>query len=332
MTRANYMMRAAKLPKAAIDAFGILGNLPGLWHGSGFNLIAKPNRGDGVTGGVPFTLDVRSTEETLEFATIGGDVPNRGDSEKTIFFGAVRYLQTVFDCADETAIHKEDGMWLHLPGTAESARETYVRQSVIPHGNSLVAQSTAFGAAPDFLVDHAGGPIIRPVNSLPFPIKVPPVLDPIPDLNDLKFPVETDPKYIGLYSTTKVPRSCLPPLDPSVTDEQIIRDPTIILRAVSDPQDKAGLIRKTSLISVSTHYPDPVKVGQLVQGIVNIPFIIKNANAIQLDAIFWIEQVQKTKDNPDNVFLQLQYVQRVILDFQGLHWPHFSVANLVKTG
>jgi hypothetical protein len=34
---------------------------------------------------------------------------------------------------------------------------------------------------------------------------------------------------------------------------------------------------------------------------------------------------------PDREFLQLQYVQRVILDFDGVHWPHFSVATLVKS-
>jgi hypothetical protein len=46
-----------------------------------------------------------------------------------------------------------------------------------------------------------------------------------------------------------------------------------------------------------------------------------------MDAIFWIETVQR----PDGrKFLQLQYVQRVILDFIGIHWPHISVATLVK--
>jgi hypothetical protein len=52
-----------------------------------------------------------------------------------------------------------------------------------------------------------------------------------------------------------------------------------------------------------------------------------------MDAIFWIETVQPTNGDP---FLQLQYVQRVILDFPPkpdapiIHWPHISVATLVK--
>jgi hypothetical protein len=52
-----------------------------------------------------------------------------------------------------------------------------------------------------------------------------------------------------------------------------------------------------------------------------------------MDAIFWIETVQPT--NCD-AFLQLQYVQRVILDCPpvpngaNIHWPHIFVATLVK--
>lgn len=61
----------------------------------------------------------------------------------------------------------------------------------------------------------------------------------------------------------------------------------------------------------------------------NIPFVIKNANASQMDAIFWIEKVTNPTFLTRN-FLQLQYVQRVILDFAGLHWPHVSVATLIK--
>jgi len=57
------------------------------------------------------------------------------------------------------------------------------------------------------------------------------------------------------------------------------------------------------------------------------PFVAANANASQLDAIFWIEVVM----NPVIVkFLRLQDVQRVILDFLGIDWPHISVSTLRK--
>ncbi len=54
-------------------------------------------------------------------------------------------------------------------------------------------------------------------------------------------------------------------------------------------------------------------------GIVNIPFAQRNANAVRMDAIFWIETVNR---HWDKVYFQLQYGQRVILDFDNVHWPH----------
>lgn len=62
-------------------------------------------------------------------------------------------------------------------------------------------------------------------------------------------------------------------------------------------------------------------------GITNIPFIVKNANATHMDAIFWIETVQR----PDgSQFMQLQYTQTVLLVFEEIVWPHVSVATLLK--
>jgi hypothetical protein len=62
-------------------------------------------------------------------------------------------------------------------------------------------------------------------------------------------------------------------------------------------------------------------------GVVNIPFVVENANATELSAIFWIETVQR----PDgSQFLQLQYTQTVLLVFDQAVWPHVSVATLIK--
>jgi hypothetical protein len=99
---------------------------------------------------------------------------------------------------------------------------------------------------------------------------------------------------------------------------QTIKDPTEVLRA----QIKGQKIVETVVIQISTS----VLQGG---GIVNIPFLIPNANATQMDAIFWIEKVQNPT-YPDREFMQLQYVQRVILDFDNVHWPHISVATLAK--
>jgi hypothetical protein len=69
--------------------------------------------------------------------------------------------------------------------------------------------------------------------------------------------------------------------------------------------------------------PQPEDVG----GIVNIPFVSVNANASSFSARFFIETMQ---DTDGRQFLQLQYIQTVILGFENLLWPHISVGTLVK--
>lgn len=63
-------------------------------------------------------------------------------------------------------------------------------------------------------------------------------------------------------------------------------------------------------------------------GVQNIPFIVQNADAAFVSAIFWIETVA---DPSGGTFLQLQYTQTVLLNFLTLSWPHVSVGTLVKT-
>ncbi len=53
-----------------------------------------------------------------------------------------------------------------------------------------------------------------------------------------------------------------------------------------------------------------------------------NAIATEVDAIFWIETMAAEHGGPDA--LQLQYTQLVQLDFNGLRWPHVTVATLEK--
>ena len=288
---------------------GLLLDLPGRWAGKGFNLIARPAK-QGVAANPTFFLELNATQETLEFTAIGGDIPNRGDSEPTALLHALHYLQSVTDCEDGSGIHKEPGLWVHVPPTAENPSETYVRQSAIPHGDSLVAQST-------FFTTVAGGPIINPVDTFPLPIA-----NAIPPLNDVTHAVITNPVYLEPYLQSPLPDDCLPH---GLNAAKTIRDPTEVLRA----QIQGQTIQETVVISITTSFNTPLTTSPPGQGIVNIPFITRNANTTQLDAIFWIEKVAHPKIR-NRTYLQLQYVQRVILDFAGIHWPHVSVATLIK--
>jgi hypothetical protein len=62
-------------------------------------------------------------------------------------------------------------------------------------------------------------------------------------------------------------------------------------------------------------------------GLENIPFLVENANVVSMNAIFWIETVQLRNGGTT---LQLQYSQTVVLQFEGINWPHISVGTLLK--
>ena len=275
------------------NELGLLAELPGNWRGHGFNITARPF----FKGSPPFFLELNATHETLDFNAITGDIPNRGSLQPDVMLHGVRYLQQVLDSVQDTGIHIEPGMWIRVPAsTNPPVHENYVRQSTIPHGDSLLAQTT-------FFTDVPGGPDIRPVNAHPFTDAN------VPPLNGNPTSPLTKPEYMKQYLEGVLPETRgMAGLDFAAT----VKDPTILLRNAI----KGQKINRTIVLSISTADP-----GRLV----NIPFVTKNANATLLDGIFWIEWVELPSGRN---FVQLQYVQRVILDFIDIHWPHISVATL----
>lgn len=103
--------------------------------------------------------------------------------------------------------------------------------------------------------------------------------------------------------------------------------------SASDPQKVltdvlAGQkVVETTTLSVSTQDPG---------GILNIPYVDKNANASAFTSVFWIETVEDpaTKDKT----MQLQYSQITNIEFlwqfgnpdELITWPHVNVATLHK--
>jgi|HubBroStandDraft_1064217.scaffolds.fasta_scaffold00608_4 hypothetical protein len=271
---------------------GPLADLAGTWVGGGFNLISLPDFDSTPpsTGPKPFRLKLNATKETLEFTPIGGAIPNRGSEtdlpngtgQTDINLFGLTYLQRVSDLVTNSALHIEPGIWINVPASTvlpPNQPATVVRMGTIPHGDSLLAQSTFFGTV-------KSGPTIDPIDSTP-----------------------TGPGVTPGYLTPFVD----PPLPPGILLPWV-QNPNLALLAAIAGQN----IVKTVVLVIST-----TPVG----GIVNIPFVVANANAIQLDAIFWIETVEQADGS---TFLQLQYTQTVILNFLGINWPHISVATLVK--
>jgi hypothetical protein len=71
-------------------------------------------------------------------------------------------------------------------------------------------------------------------------------------------------------------------------------------------------------------------------GIVNIPFVVKHANATAFQGTFWIEKVKSPETGTE--FEQLQYVQQTNINFlpqfgnptELIMWPHVNINTLVK--
>jgi hypothetical protein len=114
------------------------------------------------------------------------------------------------------------------------------------------------------------------------------------------------PAYLGPFANPSLPPGFKAPY---------IGNPNLALQEVI----KGQTITETVVLTISTN-----PIG----GILNIPFLVENANPTRLDATFWIETVQQ--QNGSGSFMQLQYTQKVILNFLGIDWPHISVATLIK--
>jgi len=67
------VFRASSPAAESAPQLGPLLELPGAWVGSGFNLIARPDKHDNK----PFFLELNATRESLSFTEIGAPIPNR---------------------------------------------------------------------------------------------------------------------------------------------------------------------------------------------------------------------------------------------------------------
>lgn len=313
---ANPVEFRASAPFGTIqDQLGPLAELPGTWVGKGFNLISLPLHSRRDHKGPAFRLKLNAIHETLTFATTGV-IPNRGFIQPDISFYGLHYLQQVYDAETNELLHIEPGLWLNLPRAATDPPPqppwnwSVARLSTIPHGNALFAQGP-YKTSP-------GGPVfhIAPVDhSTPF------TLDSSGNRVD-----KTDAKHRAPFDSAKPP--------PGIP-KGAIKTPIILLDdALKHQRLKHQKIVETVVLTLSAAPVGDIDQKTHIQSnpnsntnIMNIPFVVANATANSFAAIFWIETVQ----NPDgSCFMQLQYTQTVILEFDGLKWPHISVATLIK--
>lgn len=108
--------------------------------------------------------------------------------------------------------------------------------------------------------------------------------------------------------------------------QAMVNNPNVVL---ANPIAGKNIVSTLATLKVSTIPPNPPTSGG---GTANIAFLQgaaggPNAQAFEVDATFWIEEIKL----PDGAIRRLlQYTQRVLLNFNGLSWPHVSVATLEK--
>ena len=307
---------AAKAVKA-VAVQDLLGPLRGFvahhqkrsWRGRGFNLIWRPNFGN-ASGSQDFFLELNLTDETLEFTDITGTgIANRGLLQKDIALGGLAYLQQIDDRFDNSHQHFEPGVWANVPDTENpSEPTTVVRMGSIPHGTTINLQGKGF-TAPQPLFDN--------VSITPFTIG-----SPDDGTTGLVHFSEED---LTRPSTSRTPNSQVASLTP-----QQLTNPNLFLSQAIAGQT----ILSTTVLAISSDSSAPNSVPDAGGGTGNIAFLTgkgtppaggPNANTLRVTATFWIERV---RDKDGREFDQLQYTQRVLLNFNGLSWPHITVATL----
>jgi hypothetical protein len=313
---AKPLLKMLAAGEISVPTLGPLTNLPGAWAGKGFNLVELPNN-FAKNPNEKFRLLLNATLEFTEFTAISSPIPNRGNTQDDIFFLGLTYQQRVFNAETSELLHIEPGIFLNLPSNPVQMVPTVVRLSTIPHGDSLLAQglSVTVPMAPQFAV----------ADPTPFTIE------------DGKRVNDDSTKYLAPFDNTPPPAGII---------KDAIKNPNILLQNFNDDLAAAG----KKILSTTVFQVNATPVGGIANvppfnvfpdnkegGIVNIPFVVKNANAVSMSATFYINTVQ----NQDGTqFLVLQYSQTVLLEFpvpdpsgkmQDLFWPHISVASLLKS-
>jgi hypothetical protein len=341
---------------SSVPSLGPLAAFTGAFRGSGFNTIFRPDLGSPTRLPIPVTdsdnlLELNLTQETLSFSPSLGSVPNRGEVMPDIFLNGVPYLQVINDVtvpSQPVGIHFEPGLWMAVPATTDPKEEpTVVRMASIPHGTTIQAQGTSS------TVD--GKPVIGATDIIPFTIGHP--------NSKVPFPSQT----AANKGTARIPQDLTSFIEAGTITQAMLTDPNTLLRnhIASQTITSTTVIAITTEPAAPLFGGGTDDIAFLLG---NPSAGAPNADAVKMHAEFWIETVQFAIEvpvfepgqppliipaetggagQPVPDFLvnppvaitaprsitvtapQIQYFQRVVLNFNGLSWPHVSVATLV---
>lgn len=294
--------------------FGPLELLIGEWQsfpGHGWNMIALPFASKPEEH-LDYRLLLNQYNEELSFTELGFPIPNRGidkaddghqSTETDQLVAGLKYYQKVTQIASadypKSVMAGEPGEVIHEePGLwLHMTNETTDNLDIARLGTVPHGDSLlALGSAKV----RKGAPIIPNISGLPIGVD--------DNLNN---------RYLAPYKHFQ--------------DEPFeeVFDPVFPNQLLKTAIDNNTLdIVRTTELSVNTTVA--------TAGIKNIPFIVKQADAAEMQFTFWIEELSD-KDKFGDPLLMLQYSQTVFLEFfeqrggKGLiRWPHVSINTLFR--
>ena len=292
------------------------------FDGRGWNLIALPFAEPAQFRN--YRLLFNQYNEVLKFTKVDEAVPNRGitgpqpaeQADQKV--AALDYEQTIAQIAakdighsevagpPELPIHHEPGLFVHMKEQNIDGINIG-RLATIPHGNS----ATALGIAREF----DGPPTVEDLSAFPEGVVDGDIVQAVNDASDERaylFPYHAfnNDHFKGVLGAN------FPGFGPANANA---------LLQLGLPQN---VLRTTELALDTT---------VLEAGIVNIPFIERQADAAEMRSTFWIMELDEPGLNGKNK-LVLAYSQFIFLDFfprrdeiEGMiRWPHISINVMEK--
>lgn len=302
------------------SALGPLKLLPGTWEntkslkGHGWNMIAVPFN----EGKFHYRLLLNQYNEKLQFNLVDKNVPNRGlpllgsNVDGDQYLAALDYEQTVTKIAEDDASTYVTDPNAHKLSGLQGETNTVIHHEVGLWLHMKSHDTASLDIARLSTVPHSDSVLAQGHST-----KDRSSSD-IPDISGLPQHVDQD-----LSS---------PNLDPyrffHENPFKNVFDPTLPNELLKATNSDVTIVN-TTRIEVNTN----VESG----GIVNIPFILKQANVAQMNFTLWIHELAE-KDSQGQPRLRLQYSQQVMLDFFPskddpstlIRWPHVSINTLEK--
>ncbi len=323
-----------------------------------------PQPGQGPNDNI---LELNLTSESLTFSPSLGSVPNRGFVQGDIFLNGIPYLQAVSDVTNPSApvgIHVEPGLWMAVPQTTDPAVvATVVRMASIPHGTTINLQGTVSAAA-------TGAPVIPSIDptpffdstkeTFPFPsqtaaaantFRIPQDLTSFIAAGTITQAILTDPNTVlrnaiagqSIVETTTIevasaaPAPADPLFVPSIGGGT---DNIAFLTVNADvPVQQAGPSSRTLAGVKATFWIEAV------EHVINVPVFHPGQPPLHLPSVSpvaggkpgptFVVQPPTAITAPRQIRVQstqIQYSQVVLLNFNGLTWPHVSVGTLTPAG